>query len=378
MNTAEVRAAVEAVIDPELRRTLGELGMIRDVTVAAGEARVGIALTIAGCPVALRIEEDVRSAAASVGGVDAVHVDVGVMSETERADLVARLRAAQPRATSPFTKESLTRVIAVTSGKGGVGKSSVAANLAAVLAQRGLRIGLLDADVHGFSIPGLLGLVDAAGHALRPTRVDELILPPVAHDIKAISIGMFLPDGAAESAISWRGPMLHRTIEQFLTDTYFGDLDILFIDMPPGTGDSAISVGQLLPHAEVIVVTTPQAAAAGVAVRSGLLARQLQQQIIGVVETMAPAQLPGGAAFEPFGSGGGTSVAARLSGDGRAVPVLASIPFSVPLREAGDAGIPVVIGRPQDPAAAAFRQLADRVARRARSLTGRRLPVSVR
>ncbi|MFT4123790.1 MAG: P-loop NTPase [Microbacteriaceae bacterium] len=373
-----VRDAVEAVVDPELRRTLGDLGMIREVAADDGHARIAISLTIAGCPAARRIESDVRSAAVSVDGVDSVAVAVGVMSETERADLVARLRVGRSRTTTPFTEDSLTRVIAVTSGKGGVGKSTVAANLALALAARGLRVGVLDADVHGFSIPGLLGLVDAEGRALRPTRVDDLILPPVAEGVKAVSIGMFLPPGAENSAVSWRGPMLHRTIEQFLTDVYFGDLDHLLIDMPPGTGDSAISVGQLLPHAEVLVVTTPQPAAAGVAVRSGLLARQLGQRVIGVVETMGPTRLPDGTAFEPFGRDGGSAVAARLSTDAEPVPVLGSIPFSLPLRAAGDDGTAAMVRSPRDPAVLAFNRLAERIATRPRGLVGRGLPVSPR
>lgn len=372
-----VLGAVGAVTDPELRRSLGELQMIRAVSVKNGMATVGILLTIEGCPMAQRIERDVRDAALSVPDIHDATVDVGVMSAEERAALTARLRGKRPKATNAFTADSLTRIIAVTSGKGGVGKSSVTANLAVALAARGLNVGLIDADVHGFSIPGLLGLTDAAGHAVRPTRVDELVLPPVAHGVKTVSIGMFLRPGAEDAAVSWRGPMLHRTLEQFLSDVFFGDLDILLIDMPPGTGDTAISVGQLLPQAEVLVVTTPQRAASDVAVRSGLLARQLGQRIIGVVETMAPTFLPDGTLFQPFGSGGGDAVAARLSALGDPVETIASIPFSTALRTGGDDGMPVVAAHPDDVAAVAFADLAAKLGVRPRSLAGLKLKLSV-
>ncbi|MET4156552.1 Mrp/NBP35 family ATP-binding protein [Agromyces sp. PvR057] len=372
-----VREAVGAVVDPELRRPLGELGMIDSVTVDDGVATVGILLTIAGCPMAQRIERDVAAAAAAVADIREVQVDVGVMNDEQRAALTARLRDGRPAATTPFTPDSLTRVIAVTSGKGGVGKSTVTANLAVALANRGLRVGLIDADVHGFSIPGLLGLHDADGRVLRPTHVDELALPPVAYGVKTISIGMFLRPGSEDSAVPWRGPMLHRTLEQFLADVFFGDLDVLLIDMPPGTGDAAISVGHLLPHAEVLVVTTPQPAASSVAVRSGQLARQLGQRIIGVVETMSPAMLADGSTFEPFGSGGGRAVAERLSSPDEEVRAVASIPFSTALRTGGDAGLPVVAEQPEDPAALAFAALAASLAVRSRGLAGVKLPLSV-
>jgi ATP-binding protein involved in chromosome partitioning len=369
VNLAEqVRTAVGGVVDPELRRTLAELDMLREITVTDAAAQVGIALTIVGCPAATRIEREVREAAARVPGIAAVDVVVGVMTPDERRALTERLRDGRPARTMPFGPDSLTRVIAVTSGKGGVGKSTVTANLAVALAQRGLRVGLVDADVHGFSIPGLLGV--PAGTT--PTRIDEMILPPVAHDVKVISIGMFLREG--EGAVAWRGPMLHRTVQQFLTDVHFGDLDVLLLDMPPGTGDIAISVGQLLPGAEVLVVTTPQPAAAEVAVRSGTVARQTGQRVIGVVETMAPMTLPDGQEFAMFGSGGGRSVAAALSLPDQPVPLLASVPLSVTLRQGGDAGEPVVVSDPGDPAAAAIIALAERVATLGRDLTNRALP----
>jgi len=371
-----VLAALGRVIDPEIRRPVTELDMIRGVDVQPGGAvRVDLQLTIVGCPAADTIERDVRAAAGSVDGVSSVAVDVSVMAPATRAALTERLRAGRPRGVQ-FTPDSLTRVIAVTSGKGGVGKSTVTVNLAAALAARGQRVGIVDVDVHGFSVPGLMGLTDAAGVAPRPTRVDSMILPPVAHDVKVVSIGMFVDD--VSTAVSWRGPMLHRTVSQFLTDVYFGDLDVLLLDLPPGTGDVAISVGQLLPHAEVLVVTTPQAAAADVAERSGIVARQTGQRVIGVVENMAGLVQPDGSVLHLFGEGGGAETARRLSRDQEtAVPVLGSVPLSVPLREGGDAGVPVVLGDPEDPAAVALAAIADRIGTMGRGLSGRKLGLSL-
>jgi ATP-binding protein involved in chromosome partitioning len=369
-----VRRAVAAVIDPELRRPIGDLDMVRDISVEGDRARVAIALTIVGCPAADRIESDVRDAAASVAGVTDVAVDIGVMTPGERSALVERIRGTRRM---PFTADALTRVIAVTSGKGGVGKSTLTANLAVALAARGLAVGLIDADVHGFSIPGLLGLVGDDGRPPQPTRLDDLMLPPIAHGVKTISIGMFLPPDASP-AVAWRGPMLHRTVQQFLTDVHFGDLDILLLDMPPGTGDVAISVGQLLPHAEVLVVTTPQTAAADVAVRSGVVARQTGQSLIGVVENMAALTLPDGSVLDLFGQGGGAAVAAALSADGAPVPLLGSVPLSPALRAGGDEGVPVVLGDPADAAARAISAIADAIATTRPSLNGRSLPVTTR
>ena len=241
----------------------------------------------------------------------------------------------------------------------------------AVFAEQGLAVGLVDADVHGFSIPGLLGIPTGT----QPTRIDDLMLPPVAYGVKTISIGMFLRDG--EAVVAWRGPMLHRTVSQFLTDVFFGDLDVLLIDMPPGTGDIAISIGQLLPHAEVLVVTTPQTAASEVAIRSGLVARQTGQRVIGVIENMAAFSLPDGTVVDLFGSGGGAAVAEALSESGTAVPLLASIPLSPSLRAGGDAGDPVVVGEPADAAARAITELATTLARQGRGLSGRALPIFV-
>ncbi|WP_232531673.1 Mrp/NBP35 family ATP-binding protein [Microbacterium halophytorum] len=371
-----VREAVGRVQDPELRRPLADLDMVRDIAADGDDVTVGIALTIVGCPAADRIEREVREAAEGVPGVGDVALELGVMTPDERRALTERLRG--PGRAMPFGPDSLTRVVAVTSGKGGVGKSTLTANLAVALAQRGLRVGLVDADVHGFSIPGLLGL-SRGGETAQPTRLDDLMLPPVAHGVKTISIGMFLQRGSDHGgAVAWRGPMLHRTINQFLTDVHFGDLDILLLDMPPGTGDIAISVGQLLPHAEVLVVTTPQQAASDVAVRSGLVARQTGQSVIGVVENMAAMTLPDGTILDLFGAGGGAEVAAALSEGADDVPLLASIPLSPGLRRAGDEGDPVVVSAPEDPAARAITELAAAVAARPRGLAARPLPFSPR
>jgi len=360
-----VLAAVGAVRDPEIRRPLSELDMLDSVEVVDGVADVRLSLTVVGCPAADRIEREVRTAAEGVAGVREVRVSLGVMAPERRAALSERLRGERR---NPFGPDSLTRVIAVTSGKGGVGKSTVTANLAVALARRGLAVGVLDADVHGFSIPGLLGIPPETS----PVDLDGLIVPPVALGVKTISIGMFLPPGERDGAVAWRGPMLHRTLNQFLTDVHFGALDVLLVDTPPGTGDVAISLGQLLPNAEVLVVTTPQPAASDVAVRSGLVARKLGQRLIGVVETMSPARMPDGSVLDLFGSGGGASVAARLD-----VPLLANVPLSAALRRAGDAGAPIVSESGDDDAAVALEALAAAVAGLGRGLSGRRLPVAL-
>ncbi|MFT6534949.1 MAG: ATP-binding protein involved in chromosome partitioning [Alpinimonas sp.] len=353
--TDAVTSAVGAVRDPELRLSLAELGMIGPVSVAGTTATVQVRLTIAGCPAARSIERDIEVASSGVAGIETTTVDVQVMTPEERAALLSRLKPGGPRE-NPFGPGTLTRVIAVTSGKGGVGKSTLTANLAVALAAQGLAVGILDADVYGFSIPGLLGLAPG-GVSIKPTRLDDMILPPVAHDVKVISIGMFVED--ASVAVAWRGPMLHRTITQFLTDVYFGNLDVLLLDLPPGTGDVAISVGQLLPNAEVLVVTTPQSAAADVAVRAGVVARQTGQSILGVVENMAGLPMPDGSTLDLFGSGGAAEVAEALSaGQETLVPVLAKIPLSVALRAGGDAGDPILVTDPLDPASSAITALA--------------------
>ena len=386
---AAVWRALEGVRDPEIMRPITELGMVKQVAVdARGNATVEILLTIAGCPAARRIEADTLAATLTAEGVTGAHIEVGVMSPAERRTFIETVRGKGLTRTPQFDHSSLTRVIAVTSGKGGVGKSSVTANLAVALAQRGLSVGLIDADIFGFSIPGLMGL-SRDGVVERPTRVDDLMLPPVAHGVRVISIGMFLGDkDPRNTAVSWRGPMLHRTIEQFLRDVWFGDLDVLLLDLPPGTGDIAISVGQLLPQAEVVVVTTPQAAAADVAVRSALVARQTGQRVIGVIENMAGLAQPDGTVLEIFGSGGGKAVAERLSEPVSAedqpraeqpepVALLGSIALSPEFRAHGDEGVPAVVAAPNDPASRELTRIAGVLASMPRGLRGASLPLSL-
>jgi len=366
----DVHQALTTVNDPEIRRPITELDMVKSVDVAEdGAVVVTVYLTVAGCPMRDTITKDVTAAVAKVAGVTSVEVVLDVMSDEQRQGLKEKLRGGQVEKEIPFAKPgSLTRVYAVASGKGGVGKSSVTVNLAASMAADGLRVGVVDADVYGFSVPRMLG-VDQA-----PTRVDDMILPPVAHDVKVISIGMFVP---GNQPVVWRGPMLHRALQQFLSDVFFGDLDVLLLDLPPGTGDIAISTAQLLPSAEVLVVTTPQAAAAEVAERAGAIALQTHQHVVGVVENMSWLELPDGSRMDVFGSGGGAQVAERLGrAIGTDVPLLGQIPMDVSLREGGDAGTPVVLSRPDSPAAVALRGVARQLARRARGLSGRSLGLS--
>lgn len=362
-----VRSALSRVMDPELRRPITELGMVDSILVHGSEVSVSILLTIEGCPLRSTIEADVERAVLSVAGAATARITVGHMSPEQRRTLVDSLK----RHTVPFTQPgSLTRIIAVASGKGGVGKSSLTVNLAAAMAKLGLSVGIIDADVLGFSVPGLMGI------SASPTRVNEMIVPPVAHGVKVMSIGMFLADN---SPVMWRGPMLHRALEQFVTDVHFGDLDVLLLDLPPGTGDVAISVSQLLPQAEFLVVTTPQHAAAEVAERAGLMAQQTGHKVMGVVENMSWIRLPDGSRLTPFGEGGGLDVAARLSeAGGTQVPLLASLPLDSALREGGDGGVPVVLSQPTSESATALTALATALARRPRGLAGRSLGVTPR
>ncbi|MGF1663010.1 MAG: Mrp/NBP35 family ATP-binding protein [Kineosporiaceae bacterium] len=365
-----VRAALVGVMDPEIRRPLTELGMVKGVTVTGGEATVEIWLTVAGCPMKDTLRRDVTAAAAAVPGVTSVRVELDVMSPEQREDLRRHLRGGAPEPRIPFAEPgSRTRVYAVASGKGGVGKSSVTVNLAAALAAGGASVGVLDADIHGFSVPRMLG-VDRP-----PTRVDDMILPPVAHGVKVISIGMFVP---GNQPVVWRGPMLHRAVQQFLADVFWDDPDVLLLDLPPGTGDVAITVGQLLPTAEILVVTTPQQAAAEVAERAGAVAVQTRQRVAGVIENMSWLELPDGSRMELFGAGGGRAVAESLSRVvGADVPLLGQVPLDVTVREGGDAGTPAVLARPDSPGAAALRAVAGRLSTRPAGLLGRRLDLSV-
>ena len=376
---AALGRALARVIDPELRRPITELGMVDSAVVREGRAEVSVLLTVQVCPLRGTIEQDVREAALTVAGIDDVAVSVGYMSPEQRQRLRERLGHTR---TNPFAQpDSLTQVYAVASGKGGVGKSTVTVNLAAALASQGRSVGIVDADVHGFSVPGLLGITQA------PTKLEDMILPPVvevphrtredpsAGSVRVISIGMFV-DG--NRPIAWRGPMLHRALEQFLTDVHFGDLDVLLLDLPPGTGDIAISMAQLLPTARLLLVSTPQQAAVEVAERAGTLSLQTGQEVIGVVENMAAMLLPDGSTMELFGAGGGQRLAGRLTEDlGYDVPLLGSVPLDLALREGGDAGTPVVWSAPESPAGCALRRIGQALGSRGRDLPGRSLPLNL-
>jgi len=370
---SEIMTALATVDDPEIRKPITELGMVRSIAVdAAGAADIGILLTVAGCPLRDKLTTDVTAAVSAVPGISAVRVDFGVMSQEQRQTLQQSLRgAAGPEPVIPFAQpDSRTRVYAVASGKGGVGKSSVTVNLGAALAAQGLSVGIVDADIYGHSVPRMLGASD------RPTRVEDMIMPPQAHGVKVISIGMFT---AGNAAVVWRGPMLHRALQQFLADVYWGDLDVLLLDLPPGTGDVAISLAQLLPTAEIIVVTTPQAAAAEVAERAGAIALQTHQRLVGVVENMSWLELPTGERMEVFGSGGGATVSESLTRViGASVPLLGQIPLDTRVREAGDVGRPIVLSDPSAPAAAAMIEVAKRLSVRRESLVGKPLGLSPR
>src|SRR5271165_2261243 len=348
---AAVRAALAKVIDPELRRPITELGMVKNVTIEPDQGvHVEIYLTTSACPKKTEIADRVTRAVTDVPGTGQVRVSLDVMSDEQRTELRKQLRGDAQEPVIPFAQpSSLTRVYAVASGKGGVGKSTVTVNLATAMAARGLSVGVLDADIHGHSIPRMMGTTD------RPTQVESMILPPIAHEVKVISIAQFTE---GNTPVVWRGPMLHRALQQFLADVYWGDLDVLLLDLPPGTGDVAISVGQMLPTAELLVVTTPQLAAAEVAERAGAIASQTHQRVAGVIENMSYLVCPHcGEHTELFGSGGGASVAAALSQlSGTAVPLLGQVPIDVRLREGGDQGVPLVLGDPDSPAALALRK----------------------
>ncbi len=331
----EILKALEQVIDPELKRNVVELDMVRDVSIDGGDVTVGIALTVAGCPLRSSFEEQVAKALAPVDGVERVSLEFDVMTPEERSALTARLRGSVTERTKGIQLDRATRVIAVASGKGGVGKSTLSANLAAAFSQLGQRTGILDADVYGHSIPHLLG-VDQ-----KPVAVDRMIVPPVRGELKLMSIGFFLDDN---QPVMWRGPMLHRALEQFLQDVHWGELDVLLVDMPPGTGDVSISLAQLLPRAEAIVVTTPQPLAQEVAGRAAAMAEKTGMRLAGVVENMTS---------DVFGAGGGARLAAQIG-----APLLGSVPLDARVREAADAGVPLVLTDPDSEPAQAILEIA--------------------
>ena len=365
-----VRSALSRVEDPELNRSITDLGMVKSIDIDGSSVAVVIYLTIAGCPMKTHLTESTREAALGVEGVEDVTVSTDVMSDEQRREIRIKVRGESAEPVIPFAQpDSTTRVYAVASGKGGVGKSSATVNLAVALAQRGLNVGIVDADIYGHSVPHLMGSTD------KPHQVDEMIMPLQAHGVKLISIGHFVDDN---SPVVWRGPMLHRAIQQFLGDVFWGDLDILLLDLPPGTGDVAISVAQLVPNAELLIVTTPQVAAAEVAERAGSISQQTRQRIGGVIENMSWMDLPDGSRMEPFGSGGGQFVADRLSQlTGSEIPLLGQIPLDPNLRVGGDVGNPIVKAEPQAEVTSAFGKIADQLAKRRDSLAGKSLNLGV-
>jgi ATP-binding protein involved in chromosome partitioning len=333
--------ALANVIDPELRRPVTELGMVRAVDVANGAVEVTIALTVAGCPLRNSFEDQVDRHVGAVSGVESVALSFDVMSPEEKAALTQRLRGSVEERSKGISVDASTRVLAVASGKGGVGKSSLTVNLAAAFSLLGQTVGVLDADVYGHSIPHLLGIRQ------RPVVVDKMIVPPVRHDLHLMSIGFFLDDN---QPVMWRGPMLHRALEQFLSDVHWPRLDTLLVDMPPGTGDVSISLGQLLPRAEVVIVTTPQPLAQEVAVRAGEMARKTNMRLVGAVENMSG---------DVFGAGGGEALARALG-----IPLLGTIPLDAAVREWGDRGVPLQLGQPDAEAAVAIRDVAEAIVAR--------------
>ncbi|MFJ8963491.1 Mrp/NBP35 family ATP-binding protein [Lentzea sp. NPDC102401] len=366
----DVRKALSGVQDPEIRRPITEIGMVKDVEVGAdGVVVVGIFLTVAGCPMRDKITKDVTAAVSALDGVSSVRVDLDVMSDAQRTELRKTLRGGAEEPVIPFAQPgSLTRVYCVASGKGGVGKSSVTVNLAVAMAARGLSVGIVDADIYGHSIPRMLGVEG------RPTQVEKMIMPPQSQGVKVISIGMFTP---GNTPVVWRGPMLHRALQQFLADVFWGDLDVLLIDLPPGTGDIAISVAQLVPNAEILVVTTPQQAAAEVAERAGSIALQTRQRVSGVIENMSWLEMPDGSRMDVFGTGGGAAVAESLTkAIGSDVPLLGQVPLDPRLRENGDSGTPIVQAVPDSAAAQVLTEIATKLSVRSRGLAGRLLNVS--
>ncbi|WP_158885338.1 Mrp/NBP35 family ATP-binding protein [Amycolatopsis anabasis] len=366
----DVRTALKNVYDPEIKKPITDLGMVKDVVVGDdGLVTVGIYLTVAGCPLKDTITKDTTAAVGKLDGVRDVRVELDVMSDEQRTELRKSLRGDAEEPVIPFAQPgSLTRVYCVASGKGGVGKSSVTVNLAVAMAQRGLSVGVVDADIYGHSVPRMLGARE------KPTKVEKMIMPPQAHGVKVISIGMFTP---GNTPVVWRGPMLHRALQQFLADVFWGDLDILLLDLPPGTGDIAISVAQLIPNAEILVVTTPQQAAAEVAERAGAIAMQTRQRLAGVIENMSWLETPDGTRMEIFGSGGGQLVADSLSTTtGSTVPLLGQVPLDPKVVTQGDAGTPIVLSDPEAAASKVLSEAASKLSTRARGLAGMMLNVT--
>ena len=330
----EITTALSKVNDPELHKPLTELGMVDSVAVEAGTAKLKILLTIVGCPMKDRLQSDITAALSDLTEIKAVEIEFGVMSEEQRNNVKKLIRGGREKFIPFAQPDSLTRVLGIASGKGGVGKSSVTVNLAVAAAKRGLKVGILDADVYGHSVPRLMGILDQ-----RPTAIDQTFIPVENYGVKVVSMEMFKPDRA--DPVAYRGPLLHRVLEQLLSDAYWGDLDLLLLDLPPGTGDIAISLGQLIPTSEIIVVTTPQVAAAEVAERAGRIAHQMKQPVLGVIENMSDTNCAKcGEVLSVFGSGGGEETSRRLSElVGADVPLLAKVPFESQVREGGDAGI---------------------------------------
>jgi ATP-binding protein involved in chromosome partitioning len=372
--TAErLTAALATVNDPEIKRPITELGMVEGLEVDdAGRVSVTVLLTVSGCPLKDTIDRDVRRALGEVEGVTGVELTLGTMTDEQRAELQKHLRGGQAPKEIPFSQPgSLTKVFAIASGKGGVGKSSVTVNLALALANAGRSVGIVDADIYGHSVPAMLGIADQ-----RPTQVESMIMPvPTPSGVSVISIGMLKP--RRDQVVAWRGPMLDRALVQMLADVYWGDLDVLLLDLPPGTGDMALSLGQHVPGAEILVVTTPQEAAAEVAERAGTMASMLHQRVVGVVENMSFLVCPHCGPehrIEVFGSGGGARVAETLSQRfGYDVPMLGQIPLEESLREGGDAGKPVVDSDPTSAAAQVLNTVAASLDARGRGLAGRQL-----
>ena len=366
-----INAALATVSDPELHRPLPDLGMVDSVSVNGATAELKILLTISGCPMQDRLRSDITAAVVQVEGISDVNIVFGVMSEEQRNNVKKLLRGGREKFIPFAQPESLTRVLGIASGKGGVGKSSLTANLAISAAQRGLRVGILDADVYGHSIPRLMGLMGQ-----RPTAIDQMFIPLEAYGVKVVSMEMFKPERS--DAVAYRGPLLHRVLEQLLSDAYWGDLDLLLIDLPPGTGDLAISLGQLIPSSEILVVTTPQIAAAEVAERAGRIAHQIHQRVVGVIENMSAFPCPNcNDEISLFGDGGGEETSARLSVlVGSEVPLLGKVPFSTQLRTGGDDGKPVVVAEPDSPSAIAIAAIAEKLMVRTNSLLGVRLGLS--